>query len=399
MIETRRGADLRIGRCDAWADAPAAWNELLARSGADTIFLTREWMESWWHAYGADRRLLILSFYEGDELIAVAPFYVAEARAELRIVLRVLRIVGDGSFDSDHLDVFCKPGVERHVARALCDWLTVHAREWDVLELGSVRAASPVLTALDEELGARQWRVRARETVHSAIALPATWDAFMSSLSSNMRSSVRRKERSLSSSHEVTYHRCEREEEIPAYLDALFRMHADRWTHRGQSGSFAEDERRALYEAIARRALAHGWLRFDRLDIDGTPAAIEFGLRYHDAHSFLQSGFVAELSGLSPGVVLKTHILKELIETGGRSYDFLHGDDAYKQRWSPAPVVHRHLQLALPRSAGAAFILAHELVQRGKEWLYRSVPEAMTSPLRRAFRKLRPYREELSERP
>jgi hypothetical protein len=42
------------------------WNSLLVNSSSDTIFLTWEWIESWWKNYGSNRPLFVLSAWDGD---------------------------------------------------------------------------------------------------------------------------------------------------------------------------------------------------------------------------------------------------------------------------------------------------------------------------------------------
>jgi CelD/BcsL family acetyltransferase involved in cellulose biosynthesis len=389
-------AELRVERRNTWA---AGWNELLEKSAADTVFLTEEWLTSWWDAYRGSRELVLLYCFDGDELVGIAPFCLVPVRTELQVSLSVLRIVGDGTFDSDHLDFISAPGQEVRVVRAVFDWLTSNGHVWDLLELGSVRETSPTMVAIAHELGARGWRSRSRTEDHAIISLPDTWEKYLAQLSSQMRSSVRRKERSLVAEHAVVFTLCEREADIPRYLEQLFLMHADRWQARGQRGSFENDGRRALYDAIARRALARGWLHLGLLEVDGEPAAVEFGLCYHRRHVFLQSGFATKLGPLSVGVVCKSHVLRSLIAKGVRSYDFLHGGDAYKQKWGTQNATHRQLRAARPRSVGAAFISVRDLVARGKAWLYSRVPESMAAPLRTVFRKLRPYRDGFVEKP
>jgi CelD/BcsL family acetyltransferase involved in cellulose biosynthesis len=37
------------------------WNRLLSASGLANIFLTHEWLLSWWEVYGEDIELLVLT--------------------------------------------------------------------------------------------------------------------------------------------------------------------------------------------------------------------------------------------------------------------------------------------------------------------------------------------------
>jgi len=49
------------------------WNELLKSSACDCLFLTWEWLYTWWKYLREDRRLHIVAVRRGAELIAIAP--------------------------------------------------------------------------------------------------------------------------------------------------------------------------------------------------------------------------------------------------------------------------------------------------------------------------------------
>jgi len=306
-------------------------------------------------------------------------------------------VIGDGSSDSDNLDLIARPGQEARVAAAILDWLSAQRSEWDLLELGSVDSASPSLRALRDELDARGWKQTLRQSAHPVIELGDSWDAYLASLSSTTRAGLRRKLRDLDKHRAVRLRRCEREAELPGLLEHLYRMHADRWQGRGQSGSFALGARREFYASIASRFLAAGWLSFWVLELDGEVVAAEFGFRHGSTHSFLQGGFDPKHSHLSVGAVLKCHILQQLIADGVRRYDFLGGEDAYKLRWAPTMLTHAHLRCARPRSAGAASLDLERLGARAKAWVLGRLPQPLARPLRAGYRRLWPLREGIIE--
>ena len=114
---------MQVMEVDSWDAHPgllSAWNDLVAASAADSIFLTHEWLTSWWDAFRADRELKLIVCTEGDgEVVGVIPLYRTRVRTELRYPLELLRLVGDGTFDSDNLDVIARRGYEDRVVGAL----------------------------------------------------------------------------------------------------------------------------------------------------------------------------------------------------------------------------------------------------------------------------------------
>src|SRR2546425_5977022 len=49
------------------------WTELLDASASNCLFLTWEWLYTWWKHLSAGRRLCLLTVRSGGELLAIAP--------------------------------------------------------------------------------------------------------------------------------------------------------------------------------------------------------------------------------------------------------------------------------------------------------------------------------------
>src|SRR5438874_13150382 len=56
------------------------WDELLARSASDTVFLTWDWLRTWYEVYGAEVEHCVVLFRVGVRLVAGAHLYIADGR-------------------------------------------------------------------------------------------------------------------------------------------------------------------------------------------------------------------------------------------------------------------------------------------------------------------------------
>src|SRR5262245_19899198 len=66
------------------------WRDLLQASSADCVFLTWQWLSTWWRHLSQGRRLCLIAVRSAGELIAVAPFMVAPPRVTRLIPFRSL---------------------------------------------------------------------------------------------------------------------------------------------------------------------------------------------------------------------------------------------------------------------------------------------------------------------
>ncbi len=126
--------------------------------------------------------------------------------------LRVLRLIGDGSGDSDDLDFIVKSGHEDAVANAFLDWL--HQTSWDVCELDCLSSTSEVAALLSDELRVLGWKCAKSRRPFTRVVLPETWAQYLKQLSSKERGKVGIRLRRLLSRHKVCFRRCEHPDEL-----------------------------------------------------------------------------------------------------------------------------------------------------------------------------------------
>src|ERR1041384_4445474 len=138
---------LRVTTCHSWEKLEEwipSWDAILQENQSLSIFSTPEWLGSWWKAFGKNKRMIALAFStEGNALVGLAPLYLDEVQCPPFGKLACLRFVGDGSGDSDGLDVIARPGFEGSCAQALLGWLTGH-QKWDVCSLNTLAQNSAV---------------------------------------------------------------------------------------------------------------------------------------------------------------------------------------------------------------------------------------------------------------
>lgn len=391
-------SELFVRKFESWEQIQhlhPLWNQLLAESASSTIFLTWEWLRSWWSAYGSSQELMLLAWFDRDrELVGLAPFYRTTRRILSRFSLRVLRFVGDGSGDSDNLDLIVRRGYETSIVRSLLDWLDANRSYWDILEFNTEPTESPVANALINELVERHWGCWREEGPHLVIMLPDKWETYWGSLSNKMRYEIMHDTRRLESKYNVRLRRCEKEEELPKFLNALFQLHRKRWALRGEAGSFSLPQRCSLYCDVAKQFLAKGWLDFWLLDLNNRTVAGLFGLRYGNTHYQLQEGFDPEYYAYSVGLVLKAMVLRELIDEGVRWYDFLGGGEPHKRRWGADRRSYYSVRCAPPRSRGFLYLEVAQGVESSKARLRACLPAPAWKLLRWTYRHLCPHKNE-----
>ena len=298
------------------------WGRLWLRSQASP-FQSPAWLVPWWKHVGQGQLATVaLRSTRDGELVGLAPLYVHTSPDTRR---RHLFPVGIAT--TDRLDVLAAPGWEARVAEALVRHLVDSAREWDVLEAPQLAAGSGWL-ALDWPAGWR--REVGTSDPNPVLALPAALPAPMAR---NLAYCRRRAARAGRLAYE-----CANERSLPMLLAELDRLHARRWALRDQAGVLRGRGVPEWHQEAAARLLAAGLLRLLALRIDGQAVAVLYGLA--DAAgvekrrwSYYIGGFDPAAASLSPGTLLVGHAIEQAQAEGAAVFDFLRGDEPYKQRW------------------------------------------------------------------
>ncbi|MCC6173794.1 MAG: GNAT family N-acetyltransferase [Chloroflexi bacterium] len=387
---------MRLIRLD-WpttARARAAWEQLRQAAPTETLFLTPEWLESWWRTLGSGTRPLLFGVAEEDQVAALAPL----GRARLGVSpFTVLRPLGVGV--SDYLDLLLPPQPERRrrALGTLLDGLLLAGTGWDAIDLPGLPAESPTvhdLTVLAREYGLSCAVLPGH--ARPAIALDGTYENFLKTRPGRFRYNLRSRLRRLGERGEVRFRTVERPEDVRAALATLVALHAKRWDGQYTSTLFSSSERgRRFYVDALPRYAARGLLDLTLLECGGVAVAGSIGFVDRDTYSYYLPAWDPELAALAPSSLLLAHLVERAYARGLHRFDFMLGDEPYKARWVTEERQTVRLVLAAPGLRGQAAFAAlvgwqrvrqrarsSTLLQRARRhWLGRARSAVTTLPL------------------
>ena len=310
------------------------WTDLLDRSPADCLFLTWEWLYTWWTHLGTGRRLFIVTVRRGGELIAIAPLAISAGRRASLAPLSSLTFLGTGSVGSDYLDVIVARDREAEAYEGLARCL---AAQPFALHLAQIHRGTSATVALAGRLARLGWRCAERPADRCPF-IPIqdrSWDAYLASLDGHHRSNWKRRLANLGKTFAMRFERVETDGQRAEALAAFLALHDRRWEGRGGSTAFYSDALRKFHEAWTSVALGRGWLRFFLMRLDGRPVGAIYGFRYRGTFGFYQTGFDPAYARHGIGQVMIGLSIKSAIEEGADEYDLLHGTERYKSDWAP----------------------------------------------------------------
>jgi CelD/BcsL family acetyltransferase involved in cellulose biosynthesis len=330
--------------CDERCFNLPQWKEVLARDPDRHIFATPEWNKVWWDEFGAGKELFVLTMKRDGDLIAVVPLY-----RKLDGERKIFRFLG-GIDLTDYLGPICSIEDRHDVADALVKWLAEEVIEWDEFDAHNM----PVPFGFGESLIERADALGLDFTVEqedtsAVLLLPSDWETYLESLEAKERRELRRKRRRITREVPDAVFRRATEGTLTDDLKTFVAMHRGAEGHKGH---FMRPEIATFFERVARAFLPIGWLRLDFLEIGGRAVASTFGFQLKNSFYLYNSAYEPDAARLSPGVVLVSNLVKEAIEDGLKTFDFLRGDERYKYQLGAQSVPLNNVRITNTRSTG-----------------------------------------------
>jgi len=310
------------------------WKELFRRTRCDNVFLSFEWLSEWWTHLGQNDELFVVTVRDdGGRLVALAPLYISLQAGPLRI--RRLGFLGDRLVGSDHLDLLVDDACMPTALDCLSGFLSVCREEWDFIELSDSRADSVALTMFQEKMkGCGMTARRVRSSLCPYISLPQSTEKYLAGLRPRLRKNLKYYARTLEREGHVEFVAVEHARGIESAFDDLLLLHEARFAQRGRRSAFLNPKVAEFHRAALKRLSEAGLARLYFLELQGKRIAALYGFSTGRTFFYYQSGADPAYSRFSVGILLISSVIQAAIRTGHVEFDFLRGNEPYKQLWA-----------------------------------------------------------------
>jgi len=358
------------------------WNELLRNSPVNGLFLTWEWMHTWWRHLAEDRKLHIILVRRDRELIAIAPLCLRTARMGYLLPITTFEFLGVGYVGSDYPDLIIRAGAEQLALQALTKYLVDRNL---ILELSQVLSTSSYMSGLQSLIKEHGWQVSSKVT-HICPYINLTgldWETYLASVGHSHRYNYRRRLKNLQKEFvDFQFEQIHSEDQVKVTLLKLIELHNLRWNERGGSDAFHRPGLLSFHADISHGALRQDSLRLYVLRLNGKVAAILYGFKYNNVFYYYQSGFDTSLARYSVGMVIMGLAIKSALEEGMEKFDFLHGDEEYKYRWASERHELIRISCVPPGKTGVVYSQVIGLRTSLKALIRKIMPEAVVDWIR-----------------
>ncbi len=321
--------------CDMRED----WHNLWLRCPGATPFQSPEWLLAWWRHLFQGGTMWTVAARSAGRLTGLAPLFIHGMPDEPRQV----SFIGSGVSD---LSGILAESVE--AAQEICSHIVASRAKWDICDFSEIRAGEPMLSASFAPIEIE----RSVANVCPVVELRGTMQEFEGRLSPKFRHNLRNSRNRLRElGAEFVTSDAQQDGE---FLEALFGLHAARWTPRGEQGVLGAPCVQNFLRDAAHGFRERGWMRLHGLRVNNVLQAVVCNFAARGWTGAYICGFDPALSRYSPGSVLFGFAIEHAISAGDREFDFLRQGEKYKYAWRAVDRLNARLVIRARKSESSA---------------------------------------------
>ena len=310
-------------------NAREEWSDLLARSNSDKLFMSWEWLSSWWDIFSDTDCMqlrLLVAYDSRDTLLGIAPLYLMNATEKKFVKTKRLQFMGNcwrgqATMRTELLDFITDKDYSVQVVTAFYEYIN-RLPDWDEFILSDLDKNSETYRVLMSKkiLDHAYYRL-AEENKSYYLVLENNFEEFCRNLGKNTRLKLFNRRKLLKNTGKVVFEEFN-DGDLSSYFELLNSLHIMRW-----GTAIFEGKQLAFNQKIAELMSARNALHFSVLKLDNEPISIQYNFVV-DKHEYnIQAGFNENFhKKISLGYLHFGYAIESAFKRGVTIYDFLVGE-------------------------------------------------------------------------
>lgn len=307
------------------------WNSLLEKSNVFSVYLSWEWLYTWWEIFGKTQNweLFIVTVRENGELVGIAPFIKRQIKV-LGIINRIsIEFLGTGEDEKDevcsnYLDIIVKAN-----SKEVYDLIFEHMEEglkkkyWNDINLKNLSISSDTVKFFRNREYSEFSKRFSKPVSCAIINLPEQYDIYLQNISKSWRAQIRRGRKKILGKGAINCNLVSSPEEISDAFCEFINLHQKRWQEVSKPGIFASEKFTNFHKRILELFSQKNWVGIRLLRCNGQLVAASYCFRYNKTIYFYSSAYDrAFKTKVGIGVIERSYDIEDAIKNGYRYYDF-----------------------------------------------------------------------------
>lgn len=355
----------------------SAWNKLLNKPEVEAdIFQTFEWQRLWWKNFGDGNDLQILTVWDDQELVGLAPLFIEKTSILGLYEYKELKLIGSSISDNDaanvltdgtfsyYLDLIIHPDYRDEVVNEFIIYLERTRGCVDAIVMDEFSEESTILNEVLLKVWQYGWKLDGKLKEESTqITLSEAIEEYQQNGNYND-----------SPNNQFRVCQVQSMEELDSTFDDFVGLHQKQWNKRGYPGLFGDSKFKGFLREVAHIFAEKGKLKMNQaLDSSGNCVAVNISFEFKDRVYNYQKAFDKE----DAFKALTDFLIEDAVRNDFQYVDLLRDKENNLRRYTHQTT--RNLQVVISGYASSSSVkeYLHRLVQATntmreqleKEWM------------------------------
>jgi len=303
------------------------WDNLLQVCPSPSIYMSFEWMYTWWRHF-ARGQLLILVAESNGQVRCIAPFMRTSERF-LGMQYTRIRFIGSEPRDTvrrnlfdrlfsidrrygwpDMLD-FLYPQDDIEGLRAILKYLKQQSRRWDILDLRDFPGAAFSLEILRSILGDNGFLIGQVAAKSATVALVGDFESYRKSRRKNWRKNITQTYNRIKKLPHLAFRIYSSPAQVADRLTAIMDLEQRSWQGTRGVGAFSKDSTRRFHRELAESLTHKGRFVLYTVETAGRIICYQYAFVYHRRLVLHSTAMDPSFRYYSPGFYLQLRLIEQ----------------------------------------------------------------------------------------
>jgi len=284
------------------------------------------WNYCWWEAYKSDNKNLeIITVVDNFTIIAILPMFI-----EAKYSLKKLKFIGDGL--TDYADIIFDCNYEMNITFDIIDAYLKINKKWDIILWNQINDRSSLYFLLANKYRKRKFIISCPTIIFTS----NNWDDYISLLGKSQRKNIKKRLKKFQNDFsEFEICKYSKNNISENTVNEVIKIHSSRNEIRNQKSKFSVESGNLFYRKACVSMLNSDNAYLYVLKVNNTVFSYAFILKGKNISYNWNSSFNPTYYDYSPGTVMESFVIQDLLKSGTSNYDFMRGGYDYKKRWLP----------------------------------------------------------------
>lgn len=297
------------------------WDKLVSVNEFKNIFITFDWLYTWWNNFNDEKELFILLDKNDDgEICGLAPLM------KVGDDLRTIQFIAHGSADySDILAVDKNKTIEKLLA-----FLSENKNQWSKINLTEIAAPAKTTAIITSVAADKNMNIVTSDSNICFSFINQDTRSSIDTVEFKKNRSTKRSYAHLNKIGALEFKKLSDSNEIKSHLNRLFQFHINRWQDSSTTSKFLNENHRNFYIQLTENLTPNRQLVLYVLNLNQSPLAYLLGYEMNDTIYLYTIASDIFYLKYSPGKIIIHETTNYEIKQGIKIIDLARGDESYK---------------------------------------------------------------------